>query len=116
MRFDFPSAIALLTGHMSREGYGNQVDLMYLLFEEYAYDGYNTIGYAQDSMEREVILYSITEDYYKYMRSVQKDMHRDDSTLGDLGIYEPIFIHNSVDGGAGALCAQSSVSTMLTIE
>ena len=87
-----------------------------LRFEEYAYDGYNSIGYWQDSMEREVILYSITEDYYKYMRSVQKDMHRDDSTLGDLGIYEPIFIHNSVDGGAGALCAQSSVSTMLTIE
>lgn len=87
-----------------------------LRFDEYAYDGYNTIGYAQDSMEREVILYSITEDYYKYMRSVQKDMHRDDSTLGDLGIYEPIFIHNSVDGGVGALCAQSSVSTLLTIE
>ena len=87
-----------------------------LRFEEYAYDGYNSIGYWQDSMEREVILYSITEDYYKYMRSVQKDMHRDDSTLGDLGIYEPIFIHNSVDGGAGALSPQSAGATKLTIE
>ena len=45
MRFDFPSAIAILTGHMSREGYGNQVDLMYLLFEEYAYDS----GYLFDN-------------------------------------------------------------------
>ena len=46
-RFDFPSVIAILTGHMSREGYGNQVDLMYLLFEEYAYDS----GYLFDNAE-----------------------------------------------------------------
>lgn len=45
MRFDFPSVIAILAGHMSREGYGNQVDLMYLLFNEYAYDS----GYLFDN-------------------------------------------------------------------
>lgn len=47
MRFDFPSAIAILTGHMSREGYGNQVDLMYLLFEEFAYES----GYLFDNAQ-----------------------------------------------------------------
>ena len=47
VRFDFPSVIAILTGHMSREGYGNQVDLMYLLFEEYAYES----GYLFDNAQ-----------------------------------------------------------------
>lgn len=46
-RFDFPSVIAILTGHMSREEYGNQVDLMYLMFEEYAYDS----GYLFDNAQ-----------------------------------------------------------------
>lgn len=46
-RFDFPSAIAVVSGHMSREGYGNQVDLMYLLFEEYAYES----GYLFDNAQ-----------------------------------------------------------------
>ena len=42
-------------------------------------------------------------------------MKREDSDLGDLGLYEPVFIYNAVNGGAGAMCAQSSVSTILEI-
>ena len=88
-----------------------------LTFEEKAYDGYNT-NFDPDENKvarRKVILYTITEDYYKYMRSILKDMKREDSDLGDLGLYEPVFIYNAVNGGAGAMCAQSSVSTILEI-
>lgn len=35
-RFDFPSAMAVLTEHMNKELYGSQVDLMYLLFDDFA--------------------------------------------------------------------------------
>lgn len=35
-RYDFPSAMAVLTEHMNKELYGSQVDLMYLLFDDFA--------------------------------------------------------------------------------
>ncbi len=35
-RFDFPAAMAVLTEHMNKERYGSQVDLMYLLFDDFA--------------------------------------------------------------------------------
>lgn len=35
-RFDFQSAMAVLTEHMNKERYGSQVDLMYLLFDDFA--------------------------------------------------------------------------------
>lgn len=35
-RFDFPSAMAVLMEHMNKERYGSQVDLMYLLFDDFA--------------------------------------------------------------------------------
>lgn len=35
-RYDFPSAMAVLTEHMNKERYGSQVDLMYLLFDDFA--------------------------------------------------------------------------------
>jgi len=37
-RFDFVSAMAVLTEHTNRELYGSQVDLMYLLFDDFAED------------------------------------------------------------------------------
>lgn len=37
-RFDFVSAMAVLTEHMNRELYGSQVDLMYLLFDDFVED------------------------------------------------------------------------------
>ena len=35
-RFDFPSAMTVLMEHMNKELYGSQVDLMYLLFDDFA--------------------------------------------------------------------------------
>ena len=35
-RYDFPSTMAVLTEHMNKERYGSQVDLMYLLFDDFA--------------------------------------------------------------------------------
>ena len=58
-------------------------------------------------LKRVVLLYSVSEDYFKYLRSVKKSQDREDSTLGDLGFYEPVSVYSNVEGGVGILGAQS---------
>lgn len=64
---------------------------------------------------REVRLYSVSEDYYKYLRSVLKDKSREDSALGDLGFYEPVEIFSNVEGGVGILGAQCCARRLVKI-
>lgn len=52
-------------------------------------------------------LYSISEDYYKYLRSVLKDEEREESAIGDIGILEPVVIYSNVEGGTGIFGAYS---------
>lgn len=63
-------------------------------------------GSGGDTLTREVRLYSVSEDYYKYLRSVLKDKSREESDLGDLGFYEPVEIFSNVEGGVGIMGAQ----------
>lgn len=50
---------------------------------------------------RRIRLYSISENYYKYLRSLLKDEQRDESALGDIGILEPVTIFSNIEGGTG---------------
>ncbi len=67
------------------------------------------------SVLREIRLYSVSEDYYKYLRSVLKDKSREDSALGDLGFYEPVEIFSNVKGGVGILGAQCCARRLVEI-
>lgn len=73
--------------------------------EPFAYD--DTDNMMGNDLKRVVLLYSVSEDYYKYLRSVKKSQDRDDSALGDLGFYEPVNIFSNIEGGVGILGAQS---------
>jgi len=65
--------------------------------------------------ERRFCLRSISEDYYKYLRSVFKSQQREDSDLGGLGLKEPVVIYSNVVGGTGIMASQyvSSFDTEL---
>lgn len=60
---------------------------------------------GQDSdparLHRRIRLYSLSENYYRYLRSVLKDEQREESSLGDIGILEPVTIFSNVYGGTG---------------
>lgn len=58
-------------------------------------------GYYGESSNRTVRLYSVSENYYKYLRSVLKDEQRDESAIGDIGILEPVVIYSNIEGGTG---------------
>ena len=51
--------------------------------------------------QRSVRLYSLSESYYKYLRSVLKSSQREESSIGDIGILEPVSIFSNVEGGTG---------------
>ena len=58
-------------------------------------------------------LYSVSEGYYKYLRSVLKDEQREESSVGDIGILEPVTIFSNVDGGTGIFGAYSMEETLV---
>lgn len=56
--------------------------------------------------KRRFCLRSISEDYYKYLRSMFKYQQREDSELGGLGLKEPVVIYSNVEGGTGIMASQ----------
>ena len=56
--------------------------------------------------KRRFCLRSISEDYYKYLRSMFKYQQREDSELGGLGQKEPVVINSNVEGGTGIMASQ----------
>lgn len=56
--------------------------------------------------KRRFCLLSISEDYYKYLRSMFKYQQREDSELGGLGLKEPVVIYSNVEGGTGIMASQ----------
>ena len=56
---------------------------------------------------------TVSEDYYKYLRSVLRDEQRENSSVGDIGILEPVRIFSNVDGGTGIFGAYSMEETLV---
>lgn len=66
--------------------------------------------------QRSVRLYSLSESYYKYLRSVLKSNQREESSIGDIGILEPVVIFSNVEGGTGILGAMGMTEMSFNIK
>ena len=66
--------------------------------------------------QRSVRLYSLSESYYKYLRSVLKSDQREESSIGDIGILEPVAIFSNVDGGTGVFGAMGMTEMSFNIK
>ena len=109
MRFDFPSAIAVVSGHMSREGYGNQVDLMYLLFEEYAFESEYLFDNAQvnrwingkERLSQNLVSYYATSEHVdQLMGAIEKRIlpRMDDPAMAAQELWELLVADPTVSG------------------
>lgn len=66
--------------------------------------------------QRSVRLYSLSESYYKYLRSVLKSNQREESSIGDIGILEPVAIFSNVEGGTGVFGAMGMTEMSFNIK
>lgn len=65
---------------------------------------------------RRARLYSLSENYYKYLRSILRNEQRDESAIGDIGILEPVKIFSNINGGTGILGSVSMTEFEFSID